>query len=67
MKVYLNDMLYALSYALDCVEAELLGAKSYHSARVAYICVRVGESYGLQPVELLRLAAAAVMHDSALT
>ena len=67
MQVYLNDMLYALSYALDCVEAEFLGAKSYHSARVAYICVRLGVMYGLQPIDLLRLAAAAVLHDSALT
>ncbi len=67
MQVYLNDMLYALSYALDCVEAEFLGAKSYHSARVAYLCVRVGATYGLQPIELLRLASAAVLHDSALT
>ena len=25
MQVYLNDMLYALSYALDCVEAEFVG------------------------------------------
>ena len=67
MKLHLNDMLYVLSYALDCVEAEFLGAKSYHSARVAYICVRIGETYGMSQDELLRLAGAAVMHDSALT
>ena len=67
MQVYLNDMLYALSYALDCVEAEFVGVKSYHSARVAYLCVRVGETYGMSPEALLKLAAAAVIHDSALT
>lgn len=67
MQVYLNDMLYALSYALDYVEAEFVGVKSYHSARVAYLCVRVGETYGMSPEALLKLAAAAVIHDSALT
>ena len=67
MRIYLNDMLYALSYALDCVEAEYLGAKAYHSERVAYICVRLGKACGLGDTALLKLAAAAVLHDNALT
>ena len=67
MQVYLNDMLYTISYALDCVEAEFIGARTHHSARVAYICVRLGQAYGLPAEELLHLAAAAVLHDNALT
>ena len=67
MQIYLNDMLYAVSYALDCVEQEFLGVRSYHSGRVAYLCVAMGRSYGLQDCDLLALAAAAVLHDNALT
>lgn len=67
MQIYLNDILYAVSYALDCVEQEFLGVRSYHSGRVAYLCVAMGRSYGLQDCDLLALAAAAVLHDNALT
>lgn len=67
MRVYLNDMLYTISYALDCVEAEFIGVHTHHSARVAYICIKIGQAYGLKPDALLHLAAAAVLHDNALT
>lgn len=67
MRIYLNDMLYALSYALDCVEHEFLGAREHHAARVAYICVQLGRAYKMKPDELVHLAAAAVLHDNALT
>lgn len=67
MQIYLNDMLYALSYALDCVEAEFLGVRTHHAARVAYLCVKMGKAYGLAADELVHLAAAAVLHDNALT
>ena len=63
----LNDMLYALSYALDCVEGELLGARAYHSERVAYIAVRIAGTMGIPADGLSALAAAAVLHDNALT
>ena len=67
MQIYLNDMLYELSLALDYVEGELLGAKAFHSERVAYIAVRLGQKYGFADINLLHLAAAAVLHDNALT
>ena len=67
MRIYMNDMLYAVSYALDCVEQEFLGARSYHSGRVAYLCVELGRRCGLADCDLLALAAAAVLHDNALT
>lgn len=67
MQIYINDMLYALSGALDSVEAEVFGVKSHHAERVAYIATKLGQSYGMSPEELSCLAAAAVLHDNALT
>ena len=67
MKLDLNDVLYSLSYALDCVEAEIFGINPYHSERVAYLCIRMGKAYGFTGDDLLNLAASAVLHDNALT
>ena len=67
MKLYLNDMLYAISYALDNVEREYRHVELFHADRVAYIAVQMGRMAGLKTDELLDLAAAAVMHDNAFT
>lgn len=67
MEFCINDMLYALSFALDSVETELLGARAHHSERVALLCVETGRQLGLSDDELLDLAACAVLHDNALT
>ena len=67
MKLDLNDLLYSLSYALDCVEAEIFGVNPYHSERVAYLCVQLGKAYHYSEQDLLNLAAAAALHDNALT
>ncbi|MEG1108005.1 MAG: HD domain-containing phosphohydrolase [Oscillospiraceae bacterium] len=67
MIIDLNDVLYAFSYALDCVEYELLGATTYHGKRVAYISTILGRSLGFEDKRLLDLAACAVLHDNALT
>lgn len=60
-------MLYAISYALDCVERELLGVTDNHSKRVAYIVIAMAKKYHLTEDELIDLAACAVLHDNALT
>lgn len=67
MKIYVNDILYALSGALDSVEAEIFGVKSHHSERVAYVAMKIGKAWGYSEQDLLHLAAAAVLHDNALT
>ncbi len=67
MKLDLNDMLYSLSYALDCVEAEIFGVKPFHSERVAYLCIQIAKAYDLSQEDMLHLTAAAVLHDNALT
>jgi HD-GYP domain-containing protein (c-di-GMP phosphodiesterase class II) len=60
-------MLYALSYALDCIEGELLGVHTGHGKWVAYLSVRMGKQLGLAQNQLLDLAACATLHDNALT
>ena len=60
MKLDLNDMLYSLSYALDCVEAEIFGVKPFHSERVAYLCIQIAKAYDLSQEDMLHLTAAAV-------
>lgn len=67
MRICVNDLLYATSYALDCVEQQLVGVTDYHSNRVAYMAVQMGLNLGMDEGEALRLAAAAVLHDNALT
>lgn len=67
MKLFINDMLYAFSFALDCVEGELLGVRARHSERVAYMCIKTAQKLGIAGCELSSLAAGAVLHDNALT
>ena len=67
MKFSFTEVLFALSYALDCVEHELVGVTTNHSKRVAYICVKMGEKFKMNTNELLDLAACALLHDNALT
>ncbi|MEG1848112.1 MAG: HD domain-containing phosphohydrolase [Lachnospiraceae bacterium] len=67
MKINFNDFIYACSYALDCVEHELLGATTNHGKRVAYISILLGEQLGLEDDVLWDIAACAVLHDNALT
>lgn len=67
MKINFNDMLYALSYGLDCVEAELTGVSRHHGKRVAYVSAMMGRAMGMGDQELSDLAACAILHDCALT
>lgn len=67
MKLDFNGMVYALSYALDCVEAELVGVETGHGKWVAYLSVLLGREFGMTKEELLDLAVCAALHDNALT
>lgn len=60
-------LLAACSYALDCVEAELVHVTNHHAKRVAYMSVCVAEQMGVQGECLQDLAACALLHDNALT
>ena len=57
----------ACSYALDCIEAELVNVKNKHGKRVAYISVRMAEYWSIKSDVLQDLAMCALLHDNALT
>ena len=67
MKLDLTDMLYALSFALDKVEFELLGIETGHGRRVACLCLFMAEEAGIKGEELRDLIGCCVLHDNALT
>ena len=67
MKVCLNDILYAFSYAFDCVVHDLLGVTTQHSNRVAYICLLLGKGFGLNEAQLNDLVTCSLLHDNALS
>ena len=67
MRLDLTDMLYALSFALDKVETELLGLDTGHGKRVAYLALLMGEEAGYQEEELRDFIGCCLLHDNALT
>ena len=67
MKLDLTDMFYALSFALDKVETELLGLDTGHGKRVAYLALLLGEEAGYQEEELRDFVGCCLLHDNALT
>ena len=67
VKIYRNQLLYAISEALDWVEQELVGAMPYHGKRVAYLTLKMAEPRCTDQDELLDLVSAALLHDNALT
>ena len=50
----------ACSYALDCIEAELVNIKNKHGKRVAYISICMAEYWKIQGDELQDLAMCAL-------
>ena len=67
MEIEIIGLLSAFSFALDCVEAELIHVTSNHGKRVAYMSVCMAEKMGVSDDVLRDLAACALLHDNALT
>lgn len=67
MNLDVLGLLGACSYALDCVEAELVHVTNKHAKRVAYMSVCVAEQMGIREDSLQDLTACALLHDNALT
>lgn len=67
MKLDLTDMLYALSFALDKVETELVGVDTGHGKRVAYMALLMGKQAGYGEEELRDFIGCCLLHDNALT
>lgn len=65
MKFDVLGLLAACSYALDCVEAELIKVTNNHSKRVAYMAVCTAEKMAIQGQSLQDLAECALLHDNA--
>ena len=62
----LNQFLQAVSFAIDFVEIDVLGATENHSRRVAYISLRIAEKLGLSREERSDIVAFSIMHDNGL-
>ena len=67
MKLDIMGLYGACSYALDCVEAELVPVTHRHAKRVAYMSVCMAEVLGIEGEALQDLTACALLHDNALT
>lgn len=67
MNLDVLGLLGACSYALDCVEAELVHVTNKHAKRVAYMSVCMAEQMGIREDSLQDLTACALLHDNALT
>ena len=57
----------AYSYALDCIEAELVNISNKHGKRVAYMSVCMAKYWNVESDALQDLAICALLHDNALT
>lgn len=62
----INQFLNAISFAIDFVEMDILGASANHSKRVAYISLRIAEELGLSKAERSDIVAYSIMHDNGL-
>ncbi|MDR1243488.1 MAG: HD domain-containing protein [Deltaproteobacteria bacterium] len=67
MQVPLNELLFALSRALDFVEQDLLGVTSNHGKRAAYVSAHLCRAMGVSNADAFDMACCAVLHDNALT
>jgi len=62
----LNHFLEAVSFALDFVEIDILGATQNHSRRVAYISLRIAMELGLSEAEKSDIISYSILHDNGL-
>jgi len=66
VKFNLNNFLSAVSFALDFLEIDFLGATSNHSKRVTYIAQRLSEYFKMSDEEQFDLYSFAILHDNGL-
>jgi HD-GYP domain-containing protein (c-di-GMP phosphodiesterase class II) len=60
----LNEFLMAVSFTLDFVEMDILGATSKHGKRTAYTSLRIAKELMLNSEELHDIVALAILHDN---
>ena len=67
LSIDIVGLLGACSYALDCIEAELVNVSNKHGKRVAYMSVCMANYWNVESDALQDLAICALLHDNALT
>lgn len=67
LSIDIVGLLGACSYALDCIEAELVNISNKHGKRVAYMSVCMANYWNVESDALQDLAICALLHDNALT
>ena len=66
LSIDIVGLLGACSYALDCIEAELVNVSNKHGKRVAYMSVCMANYWNVESDALQDLAICALLHDNAL-
>jgi HD-GYP domain-containing protein (c-di-GMP phosphodiesterase class II) len=64
MKFNLNEFLISVSFALDFVEIDILGAKTNHGKRTGYIALKIAKELGLTDEDLYDIVALGILHDN---
>lgn len=67
IKIYRNDLIFSISYALDYVEHDLVMIAPHHCKRIALLSGLLGKYLGYPTQQLLNLSACAALHDNALS
>lgn len=63
MTFSINNLIVALSYALDFIEIDLLGVSTNHSKRVAYIAASIAKNMDKTDEEVFDIITLALLHD----
>lgn len=63
----IKELIHSLSSGLDVIESEVMGVSANHGKRVGALSAFMGMQLGWGEVQLVSVAASALLHDNALT
>lgn len=63
MNFNINNFLLAVTDILDVRDIEKNGVSKFHSLRVAYVSLKIGEELNLEPKEMFELCAYSLFHN----
>ena len=67
MLIRMDELIIAITTALDMVESNLLGCSVNHGKRISSLCASMGRRLGMDDDTLSALTTCALFHDNALT
>jgi len=67
VKIRMDELVKAISTALDWVESDLLGCSVNHGKRIASLCAAMGRRLGMDDDTISAITTCALFHDNALT